>query len=160
MTFVARFTLPNTRLPLIGYIHGSGLAEAYGSFERAKQHAESIAEQRRLIYPIFAIAALRGLPLDKGDYSRIAEFFVYQGIKNWPGDPEVNVWVFADGVFHPNPKSIARGETIRMLGIEENHRQHTESLIEYLRLRPSLGDLEPRYDLGSILTRELGSRSI
>lgn len=160
MTFAARFTLPNTRFPLIGYIHEGGLAESYGTIESARQHAECIAEQRRLTYPIFAIGALRGMSIGKGDYARIAEFFVYQGIDNWPGDPEVNVWVFADGVFHPNPKSIARGETLRMLGIEENHRQRTESLMEYLRLRPSLGDLDPRLELGTLLMREPASRSI
>ena len=66
------------------------------------------------------------------------DWFLYWGIEEWPENPSVDNYYFKNGVFQPRERHITCGDSLIMLGIEEQHRRTTKSRAEYLRIRPDL----------------------
>ena len=66
------------------------------------------------------------------------DWFLFWGIQEWPGNPKVDSYVFQNGMWRPRARSVTCGDSLIMLGIEEQHRRTTKSRAEYLRIRPDL----------------------
>ena len=79
------------------------------------------------------------LPILWGDANTpVAEIFGYGDMREWPGNPTVYNWVFRNGVHMPEERQISCGDTIVLLGIEENHRRNSRNLEEYIMNPPEL----------------------
>ena len=63
---------------------------------------------------------------------KVLDIFGYLGLRdNWKANPEVQNWVVKDGIL-VQKKEITCGESLVLLGREEEHRLKTEGLEEYL----------------------------
>lgn len=141
MAFIARVSLPHTEPPARGYVHS--LASAFESAEEAKAYLNRVLRQKQVVGSAeFVLAAVWG---DR--HTRIAELFGYCDISEWPGNPEVYSWVFEDGVYKPEKRNIACGQTMQVLGREEDYRLTTASLPDYMAAPPHCGSLEPPLNL-------------
>ena len=131
--------MPHARKPLRVYCHEAGYVDAFqrGPNSPRTYVEEIFARHKRILEPAdFLIAALWG---DKGQ--KIAEVFGYAGIYPWPGNPEVNSWVFRDGIYHLYEREIACGDTMIVLGEEEKARRKSPNLQFYMENPPEIGDL-------------------
>lgn len=76
---------------------------------------------------------------DTENNQKVCDLFAYSDLDpgNWPGNPDVSAWVIRDGVFQrENP--ITCGDTLLVLGIEEEWRRNCKNLREYLSRDPYL----------------------
>ncbi|MDP1694142.1 MAG: hypothetical protein Q8L34_01240 [Candidatus Woesearchaeota archaeon] len=88
------------------------------------------------------------LPFGRNNYSIVVvwadankmrhDWFYFHSISQWPGNPSVDVYVFKNKGFLPREHQVTCGDSLIMLGIEEQHRKTTKSRAEYLRTRPDL----------------------
>ncbi|HLC90928.1 MAG TPA: hypothetical protein VJI15_04105 [Candidatus Nanoarchaeia archaeon] len=155
MVFAAQFSILDIEVPVIGYVHAAGFAEAFpsrgkkktGSVPAAIQYTKDFIGGNPRIFlgygsPVdYLIVALWG-----DDGVKVIEAFGYEHVEpqQWPGNPERHSWVFRDQVHGANIVGKSCLETDAMLGAEASHRlQYTKTLDEFLRNRPYLFDLEP-----------------
>lgn len=139
MPFLKRFSIPHAVRPTRAYVHEAGFTDAYDSrFNRPETYIGKIFEKHATVFEPddFLIMALWG-----DDGQQIAEVFGYFGINPWPGNPEVNSWVFKDGIYHPKQRNICCGETLIVLGREEEARRKSPSLQHYMQNPPEIGEL-------------------
>lgn len=120
-------------------MHDYGL-EAFGFPKKEPRHVASAyllgileIESDEILKPVdYVIAFLWG---NQG--RRVAELFGFGGVKDWPGNPEVYSWVFEDGVYKPEERQISCGDSLVVLGREEDQRRKTKSCDEWLCRTPS-----------------------
>jgi len=67
---------------------------------------------------------------------KACDLFGYSGIEEWPGNPDVPLWVFRNGVLVKDLESC--GDSLILLGLEEQHRRKCKNLEEYLEKNPKL----------------------
>ncbi|MFQ5621060.1 MAG: hypothetical protein ACE5FT_04410 [Candidatus Nanoarchaeia archaeon] len=66
---------------------------------------------------------------------KVIDVFGFRGERRRPGNPEVDAWVYRDGLLKCG-KNISRGDTLTMLGEEEKYRRTCENLREYVSSLP------------------------
>ncbi|MBI2232733.1 MAG: hypothetical protein HYU56_02340 [Candidatus Aenigmarchaeota archaeon] len=148
MPFLDRVST-HVRQPLRVYFHEAGYVDAFGRLPKKEtlihyhsdsglSHVLDIFATDRKIFKLtdFLIAALWG---DDGDI--ITEVFGYSGTDPWPGNPEVRSWVFRDGIYQRRQRPIACGETLIVLGREEEARIKSPNLQHYMDNPPDVRDL-------------------
>lgn len=145
MGFAARLNFPENYLPCRAYVHTAGFTEVYsGEISQARDYLISIVNDPNSYYEDFRksnflLAAIWGSGKDK-----IVDLFGLSDLnpEKWSGNPDVSAWVFRDGVYKPDPQ-ITCGDTLIMLGREEESRRTQPNLADYCNNYPNLGDLEP-----------------
>ena len=128
------------------YIHRAGLKEVFGSESAArnyfKQEYDSTVKHYSEKYD-FVIAVLWG------SFSHIKhrniDVFGFHGLNGkWPGNPDVSNFVMVNGIFQPleKPTDITTcGDTLILLGKEEEYRRTTSGLDVYMNIPPTLEGL-------------------
>ena len=85
---------------------------------------------------------------DKSRNEKVIDFFGFSGINEWPGNPDVSAWVMREGVYvsqerfgdiYVQNRKITCGDTLILLGREEQYRRKTSTLEEYVNIHPRLG---------------------
>ena len=118
--------------PLRAYFHNSGLVEAFGAEKtviNAKKHLlESLIANSSLSADAsYLIAAVWG---EEGN--KMIDLFKYSKLNGWPGNPTVSSFVIKNGVYAPERRDITCGDTLIMLGLEEQLRRRTVNVIQYM----------------------------
>ncbi len=156
--FIARIThYGGARFPVRAYVFRNSLDEGYeGKLDLAHSHL---------------LEVLATIPGDKFDYllgavwfnpdnnSKTIDFMGYSGLeKNWKSNPEVDPFIYRNGVFVPRViknindlipgKDSFCGTSMKMFGGEEDYRLTTKDINEYFKTSPNLGILEPPVDIG------------
>ena len=137
MGFIFGFRDLSSNIPTRAYLHGVGINE-YG-MDKTKQLASAIkylgdaknsnsfkeiAERERLEYILVALWA------DKE--TKIIDVFGFGDLAGeWPGNPDVQSWDFRNGIFTRGARTC--GDTLVMLGKEEEHRRTTKNLVDYFK---------------------------
>ncbi len=143
MPFIKRFSMPHAVKPTRVYVHEAGFTDAYDHGKLPQAYIGKIFEgYAELFEPDdFLIMALWG---DNG--KQIAEVFGYFEIDPWPGNPEVNSWVFRDGIYQREERQISCGDTLIVLGREEEARRKAPDLRSYMQNPPDVRDLMKSLD--------------
>ena len=144
--YTARYCFPTFR----AYVHRSGLKESFYSptdekeeislDEKALMHMSDIYDEGKnggvdLSKFQFVLSLIWG---NKGD--KMVDLFGFSDLDSrlvpikLPGNPDVDNYVFRNGVYTPERKTIVCGDGLIVLGAEEEYRrQETKNLAEYLR---------------------------
>lgn len=145
MSFVARVTLPfdDRQKPARAYFHEAGF-DAFGRLDGTPSgvqlgtaYVSDILEfHKRLLEPAgFVLAFLWG-----SEGRKVVELFGYSA-DDWPGNPDVHSWVFKDGIYHIAENQISCGDSMIVLGREEEHRRRAPDLKAYMQYPPDVSDL-------------------
>ena len=144
MGFVARLNFPFEDHPCRAYVHTGGFNDTYhGCFSEARKYLFSVIGPLSIQKDLFSqsdflLAAIWGSGGDK-----ILDLFGLSDISSkWLGNPDVSAWVFKNGVYQHTPQ-ITCGDTLILLGREEEFRRSRTDLSDYCKSFPHLGDLEP-----------------
>ena len=134
---------PNIRAPIRAYLHRSAKNNLEGTnyLKEMKEHLmETLSKNHGTIENAdFYLAAIWSIEKDK-----MIDLFKYTQTghpDNWPKNPDVNMFVFKNGVYQQNEKLTMRGDTLIMLGAEEHFRRNTKGLTEYIEGRPEIPGL-------------------
>lgn len=125
----------NLKFPVKMFIHSSGLKEIYQTAENALQYTEkclkdSLLNLKNLDY---IISITWGSLVSK---EKIIDVFGFSDISNWPGNPDVNSWVLKNKILiKENP--LTCGDSLILLGKEEEIRRKCKNIEEYIRLIPN-----------------------
>ena len=149
MGFKARINMPDLFVPARVYVHEAGFEDVFldvdGAEERFRQHHADYEDMMKHLHGVeYAIVALWG----NGDTS-IIEYFGFADVDPWPGNPDVSSFVLKNGVYDKDRELIGCGDTMMILGAEEEFRRTTTSLDDYMRNPPELsrlGGIEPKID--------------
>lgn len=143
MSFCTSEVYTGEAIPFIVYVHSEGLKEAFkGNPRKALSYAESqftrienAILQGRVSpsNPQYAILTVWGDTRKKRNRETI-DAFVFGDIENWPGNPEFAAGVFrGKGILRLNGNNVRGcGDSLVMLGTEEEIRRRTDSLEEYV----------------------------
>ncbi len=145
--FKARIHFADVSSPGRAYIHRAGLNEVFGSESAArnyfKQQYELYLKKNFEKYD-FTIAVLWGAKGQQVNYRNI-DVFGFHGLnRKWPGNPDVSNFVLSNGIFKPleKPTDVTTcGDTLILLGKEEEYRRTTSGLDVYMNNPPSLDGL-------------------
>ncbi len=103
----------------------------------------------------FAIAAAWGY-MDDHAPVKAMDIFSYKFDKPWDiCNPDVDGWVFKNGIYKPEDREVTCETTTIILGKEAEWRRMTKSLEQYLSLRPDIGILTPVNEIGKQELREM-----
>ncbi len=136
MRFKTKFILPWMNSSARGYVHEFGY-DVWGN--KGKVVIEYLSNclknmPKGFMEDDFILAALWG-----NNGKRMIDCIGLRGIKNnWSGNPEVNAWVYDNGVYIIT-RNITCGDGLIMLGEEEKFRRTTSSLEEYKYEFPDFG---------------------
>lgn len=166
MGFLARTTRRTGIIPLIIYLHEFGAEQFTGQRDltletdvpfikssiqrygdgiyrkdmfRFHRQCNPPSTPHYLDYLIMTFWGIKEVPM-------VDVFGFGKDYETWPGNPEVYAWVYQNKVYMPTP-NITCTESLQMLGKETEHRRKCRNLEEYLKTRPDLGDLQPKYEL-------------
>jgi|TARA_Y100000034_G_scaffold49088_1_gene60680 hypothetical protein len=154
--FVARINLPNEKTPIRAYVHKAGQGEVFVDPVKAinyfKQELASGLKCSLEDYD-FVLATIWGEESPGKSYEnqkRNIDIFGFGYTENWPGNPDVSTLAVRNGICEPNydPNKdfgsvLTCGDTLIMLGREEEYRRVRPTLQSYLHLPPNLGTFEP-----------------
>ena len=85
------------------------------------------------------------------DGSNMVDCFGYGGMSEWPGNPDVDGWLYRSGVL-VRDMPITCGDGLILLGREEEYRRTTSSLREYIENPPrGLAPIIERPDLAELM---------
>ena len=146
---IGRITFPNRRMR--AYIHGGGI-ENFDTF-----HHEGLNAALSHFNPV--LSKYIGSMVDENtNYSLamiwhdgetgVVDFFRYSGLdlNNWPSNPEMDSFVFKDGLYVPG-KPVTCGDGTIILGLEEQFRRKTKNLDEFSRNSPKIPGVELELEL-------------
>ena len=146
-SFLSRMSFPNRVTPIRVYIHNAGLKKTFGTLDNAENYVmDQISTEKSelsgLLYLYdFVISALWSNGKDK-----IMDIFGFSDVKdNWPGNPDVINWLWYNGKnrFIKDARDIATcGDTLIILGKEEEYRRTTESLDSFMRHPLNIGAIK------------------
>jgi hypothetical protein len=130
--------------PIRAYLHNAGLDDAFKSrrnkpaeFEADRHLLRTLTDNMVILNDAsYLIAAIWG---DSG--ARMIDLFRYAGINKWPGNPDVAAFVFRNGVYVPKRREITCGDTLVVLGREEEYRRTTRDLNDYVEHPPTIDGL-------------------
>ncbi|GEM_PF-2898159 len=128
-----------------GYFHTSGFNEIFGGNVDAQESYafEALRDNSSLLRDTdYFLVAIWG-DVSKGD--KVMDLFTYNGVYPWPGNPEVSAYVLRNGIYAPEERSITCGDTLMILGKEEEHRRQTTNLNEYISNPPVIELYPSRY---------------
>ncbi len=141
MVFEYRVNLPNKEPPGRVYISSLGLKEVYESYENAIKYVVSFLEARKDVMIDFDYF-LASVWADTRRRDKVIDFFGYNKIENWPGNPEVKSWIVRNGHYLPHLGTTCE-DTLILLGREGEYRKTTSDLKSYIEIPPiDLGGLE------------------
>lgn len=149
MGFDSNHWIPLLNVPAKFYVHSSGQE----AFNVRPESCDPLVEAR-----VFATKALLDNPktfqkydfvigaLWSDDEGRAADIFGYHNMTDWPGNPDVDAFVYREGkkssLERANPFSCE--DTMILLGHEGNlRRTKTRNLPEYLIRRPDFQTIGP-----------------
>jgi hypothetical protein len=143
MTFITRFNLPNKEPPVRAYLHQAGFKELYGGdTDKAEFYFLGIldSQHKNLDNFGYVLATIWG---DKDSRAKIIDFFGYSSVSP-KENPEVHAWVVRDGVtirtgLDHSPTTC--GDTLIVLGREEEHRRTTKDLNDFMSNPPPLEEV-------------------
>src|SRR3989344_2642304 len=116
-------------VPVRAYLHRSG-AELYGDGEADSHFMNTLAKNSNKFKELnYAILVLWG---DLNNQQKVIDVFGFSGINPWPGNPDVSTLVFRNGIYSPLEHTTC-GDTLILLGKEEEYRRTTTSLENYFR---------------------------
>ena len=141
MAFITRFNLPIEDPPVRAYLHQAGFKEVFeGKIEIAKSYFLGIfdSQHKNLDNFGYVLATIWG---DNG--SKIIDFFGYRPTRP-EENPEVYAWVVCDGAvvrsgLDHNPTTC--GDSLIVLGREEEHRRKTKDLTDFMSNPPPLEEV-------------------
>jgi len=146
MAFEAVLTFPNYH-PLINrelsikgraYIHNCGLCEVYSDIYEAANYFARIVDDKH--FPIRFDYLIATIWAKSSTKEQIVDCFGYH-VDQWPGNPDVTAWSINNGIYtHADRalKELTCGDTLIVLGEEEQYRRTTKSLEDYLSTRPKI----------------------
>jgi len=151
MVFIARTTLKENNPPLRLYFHEAELGTVYGDgtgtksslIDAAAYALQVIKSKQELSSYDLLIATIWGkLSIGKEPIKeRRADIFSFSDIKNnWHGNPDISCFSFVNGLY-VSRNEITCGDSLIMLGKEEEHRRKSYDMDKYLTSYPDLGDL-------------------
>ena len=151
MAFIARFNIPERTPPVKVYFHIGGTI-AYSGHLSVLDHAKICLQKvldkdpLRINGYAYLIAMMWGRSKDVIS-EKMIDLFGFGGVNNktWPGNPDVYSWVVSNGVY-VSEENITCGDSLIVLGKEEEHRRKTRSLEEFISTFPHMGNLEPFLD--------------
>ena len=145
--FKARIHFADVSHPGRAYIHRAGLSDVFGSESAARNYFKEQYEfylKEILRDYDFTIAVLWGSVGSQVKYRNI-DVFGFHGLSGkWPGNPDISNFVFSNGIFKPleKPTDVTTcGDTLILLGKEEEYRRTTSGLDVYMNNHPSLDGL-------------------
>lgn len=147
--FKARFIFSDNENPIgRAYVHRAGLDDVFGSKEKVmkyfNQQYDVYLKEKFRDYD-FSIAVLWGFLGSSKTKHKMIDVFGFHGLnRNWPGNPDVSNFVMDNGIFRPLEKTTdvtTCGDTIMLLGKEEEYRRRTQNLDFYLNHPPILDKL-------------------
>jgi len=143
MPFSRRFSMQHAAKPTRVYVHETVFTDADNHGKLPQAYIGKIFEQYTELFEPddFLIMALWA---DNG--KQIAEVFGYFGTNPWPGNPEVNSWMFSDGIYQREERQICCADTLIVLGREEEARRKTPDLKSYMQNPPDVRDLMKTLD--------------
>ena len=141
---VSYYKIPSEIAPVRGYLHVTGYSnfvDLSGSHDASHNLKEHLVETLCLNSDLslgadFFLAAVWGSKKDK-----MIDLFKYTDTTKWPKNPDVSTFVFKNGVYQPDRKVITCGDTLIMLGAEEQFRRTTKSLDKYIEGCPKIPGL-------------------
>ncbi len=121
------------------YFHEAGIETAFGNtatLAEGLKHLRSVLVRHRkgLGDADFILAAVWGSQRGKE-----IDLFKYDNtLSNWPGNPDVSSYRFTNGILKPEEKQITCGDTLMILGLEEQYRRTTDRLSTYIQTPPRI----------------------
>lgn len=117
------------------YYHKSSFPKAFKDADKAMNHVtridfSNIAEPAD--YLIF-------FTWGSGN-TKMVDLFRYSDTKKWPGNPDIDKYVFKNGIYSPYDRTMC-GDSLIILGAEESHRRDMSSLKEYMENPPAISGL-------------------
>lgn len=151
MSFEGRIVAPNNVPPARLYVHASNFSDVFVTMEDAAGYASQALKaipEREKESTDFILGAIWGNQTSLGDGTflkkKVADLFLYKGIQKkigdldtWKHNPEVSAYIIEEGIANvKNPMTC--GETIRVLGQEEEYRMLTRNIREYMEMPPKI----------------------
>lgn len=149
--FKARINFPDRLPPIRAYIHSAGVGNVFGSEISAKEYfMEQLGSYlegnfRGYDFAIAVIWASVGPSTvnsrPQTNYRSI-DIFGFSGLRdNWLGNPDISNFVMTNGIFKPleKPTDVTTcGDTLILLGKEEEYRRTTPNLEFYMNNPPNI----------------------
>lgn len=143
MLFKARLVAPNRTPPARIYWHSAGANEVFlNDADKARIYVREILDEQResLSHFDYLLGAVWGALWSDAKVpaeDKVLDLFGYNDTRVWPGNPDVHSYVFRNG--EPSLRNpITCGDTMIVLGLEEEYRRNTHNLKEYMRTPPRL----------------------
>ena len=133
-----RLLLPWNSPPSRVYIHDAGFNEIYKSDKAVLDYFTEIFNRdlRNSDKFNYLLAIAWG---DINSKEKVIDFFGYNGFDNWPGNPDVSIWVVRNGLIAPNENKTCC-DSLVILGEEEKYRRTTKSLEDYMLKAPKISN--------------------
>jgi hypothetical protein len=145
-------TDPNV-IPGRMYVHATGIIDAFPynretttSIEQALNHSLGVIrtfsqsdESRNTNYVLTLVWGNNGEPIV--DLLKISGLDIKDRPENWPGNPDIEIHIYKNGVYQPKAKSIC-GDGGIVLADEEFRRRRRKNLREFLENPPLIRGLE------------------
>jgi hypothetical protein len=153
MGFKARLYSPGTTPAFRAYVHTAGFGDVYEGIHEAIGYLRDVMASQAddLTGFDFILAAIWGYGGDEP--KKIIDLFGLSDMDQdkWPGNPDVSAWVLENGVYMKRTEittgDTTCGDTLIMLGREEEHRRSLRCLDAYKNMWPHLGELEPEISM-------------
>lgn len=132
--------------PVKMYTFSIALDAFSGGVDEIRQYLSNMLQEHPEITAkphLYAIAAPWGYK-EHGGHVKAIDVLSYAFDRPWDEcNPDVDAWIFKDGVHRPEDRGLTCETTAIILGKEGELRRKTEYLWDYLRLWPNIGELGP-----------------
>jgi len=134
MGLEARLTAAENNPPGKFYVHTAGFDKVFGPDDPTGNSLAYVSQvmktyQGRFNWYSFVIGIVWG---DESNGDKVMDLFGYRGLKEWSGNPDVDLWVIRNGIYVPDISTTC-GESLVVLGKEEEFRKGTKDLDEYFK---------------------------
>jgi hypothetical protein len=145
----ARFNAPDWFPPVRAYFHEAGLVQAFQTEAitpelNAINHLQDIFRYRKFETKDFkyCLAMVWGDNEDKMiDMIGVKDVPTTPDKLDWPGNPEMPIFIFRNGVYQPQEKNLCEDGMI-VLGEDARYRRYCNNLQQYLENPPEIFGLK------------------
>lgn len=141
MVFIGRFKLIADKPGHNGrfYLHSAGLKECFGNIIEARDYVSRFIDTHDHILRNYSyvLGAVWG-DVKYGD--KVIDLFGCK-LDDWSDNPDVLPYTFKNGIYRSYSPSVYCGDTLILLGKEEEFRRAKKSLEDYIFYNPDLGGL-------------------
>ncbi len=141
MGFVQVFTFLASTPPGRFYVHTAGFEKVFGNKDCSENYIVDVLDKHKKRFEGWYSFLLGTVWGDESNGDRVIDLFGYKCLKEWSGNPDVDLWVIRNGVYVPGVATTCE-DTLFVLGKEREHRKMTKSLEEYMISSPKFCDLE------------------